>query len=124
MEQTIYLQRKGNIEDMETNNKVELFCHQIIKNEDGSYLVHWGYHNRGSRSLTYASKDCQLIVHQGGTISIPGMVPNVFLPGSHYQCFSTIVTEDTVLTWKVKKNCLQFSVDKFLSNIDKFAFVH
>ena len=100
-----------------SQRKIELFCNQIKRNQDGSYLVEWGYHNHGSRSLTYASRDCQLIVYKGGVIMIPQSVPNTFLPGLHYSCFTTVLTEETILAWQVKKTFLNFNIKQFLENL-------
>lgn len=115
MSQTIFMRRRIASSGHVHTDKIDLFCHQIDQNDDHTYLVHWGYENHGSRTLTYASKDCHLIVHKGGAIAFPGGVPNVFLPGRHYDCFSTVVTQDTILTWKVKKICVEFRLDQYLN---------
>lgn len=80
-----------------------LFINQVDKNDDGTYTVYWGYSNNDIRRIEVKEKDSYLYVRKGSAIICPSSPPNIFAPGTHSNCFKTIVSGDIELMWKVKR---------------------
>ena len=77
----------------------------VMENPDGTYTVTWGYLGPRLMHKDYDRDESKLEILAGRPIKIPeeNEIPYEFDRGEHESVFETIVDENTVIRWTIKK---------------------
>ena len=77
----------------------------VMENPDGTYTVTWGYLGPRLMHKDYDRDESKLEILAGRPIKIPeeSEIPYEFDRGEHESVFETIVDENTVIRWTIKK---------------------
>ena len=110
------------IREQTKRNELVLNIDSIESNNDGSYIVSFGYKNPDN-TISFKEGDCGIRVVKGKAIILKKPNTNDFETGSHKDTFIAVINEDSVIEYYVgsQKISINGKEIKEKEDVDKHA---